>query len=145
MNPLRLAFITGLLVSLACHPAYSADLQIRIQDIRNTEGVIQVALYDNKAAYESMSQSDFYLGLQQRIAGDQLLVTFHNLPAGKYAVSHFHDENSNSRLDEHKGIPLEGYGVSNARHGLDMPSFDKAAIDVQQNNQSINIKTFYAE
>jgi len=41
-----------------------------------------------------------------------------NLPKGKYAVSAFHDANSNEKLDKNMvGFPTEKYGFSNDARG----------------------------
>ena len=41
---------------------------------------------------------------------------FTDLPAGVYAVSVFHDENMNQKLDKNfVGVPKEEYGASNNR------------------------------
>lgn len=58
-------------------------------------------------------------------------VTFQNLPAGEYAVSAFHDENQNGRLDRGlMGRPEEGIAFSNmtapTQGRPERPTFDKA-------------------
>ena len=52
--------------------------------------------------------------------------TFSNIPAGTYAITAFHDENNNERLDfDTLGIPFEPTGVSrNAVGNYGPPSFD---------------------
>lgn len=42
----------------------------------------------------------------------QAELRFEGLPSGTYAVSLFHDENANGRLDTVLGIPREGFGFS---------------------------------
>jgi uncharacterized protein (DUF2141 family) len=59
-------------------------------------------------------------------------VTFRNIPAGDYAISAFHDENDNGRLDRgFMGRPEEGIGFSNmSQEGQGRPSFDRAKFSV---------------
>jgi len=50
---------------------------------------------------------------------------------GRYAVSLFHDENANGKLDKMVMIPREGFGFSrDAPVHFGPPSFSAAAFDV---------------
>jgi uncharacterized protein (DUF2141 family) len=72
-----------------------------------------------------------------------IVVTFHNLPPGRYAVSAFHDENDNGRLDtDTVGFPTEGIGFSNEARGLP-PDFAKAAVDLAEQSKSMTVKLAY--
>jgi uncharacterized protein (DUF2141 family) len=55
-----------------------------------------------------------------------------DVPAGRWAVVAYQDENSNDELDRNfVGIPQENYGFSrDARSKFGPPSFDDAAIEV---------------
>jgi len=55
----------------------------------------------------------------------------HNLPAGKYSVATFHDENDSGNLATNAlGVPTEGYGFSNDPQGAEGPTkFAQAAFD----------------
>jgi uncharacterized protein (DUF2141 family) len=68
-----------------------------------------------------------------------------NLPAGVYAVSVFHDENMNQKLDKNfVGIPKEGYGASNnPRKKMGPPTFEETKIQVSGAEQSLQIKLMY--
>ncbi len=62
-----------------------------------------------------------------------MLLIYRDLPAGRYALSLFHDENGNGKLDSNvAGIPIERYGFSrDARGRMGAPDFDAAAIELQ--------------
>jgi hypothetical protein len=64
------------------------------------------------------------------------------VPYGLYAVSVFHDENMNGKLDNNfVGAPKEGYGASNnPRKRMGPPPFDEAKFPLNQAAQSIEIK-----
>jgi len=66
---------------------------------------------------------------------------FENIEPGTYAVSTFHDENDNSKLDTYFfGAPKESYGFSNdASRPFSPPSFSEAAINVNE-TKTIHIK-----
>lgn len=60
-----------------------------------------------------------------------LTLDFGVLPPGRYAVSLFHDENANSKLDTMMMIPREGFGFSrDAPVRLGPPRFEAAAFDM---------------
>lgn len=67
--------------------------------------------------------------------------SFKNIDPGTYAVSTFHDENDNSKLDTYFfGAPKESYGFSNdASRPFSAPSFSEAAVTVNE-TKTINIK-----
>jgi uncharacterized protein (DUF2141 family) len=72
-------------------------------------------------------------------------VTLKNLPRGVYAVSVFHDENMNGRLDKNVlGIPKEGYGASNnPRKSMGPPKFAEAKFQLDQPEKVLEIKLLY--
>ena len=64
------------------------------------------------------------------ISDKEAVCEFSGIALGTYAVSVFHDENSNGKLDTNfMGIPREGVGASNDAKGhLGPPKFDAAAF-----------------
>lgn len=58
-------------------------------------------------------------------------ISFGPVPAGRYAISMIHDENSNRKMDMALFMPKEGYGFSrNAPVRMGPPKFDQAAFEV---------------
>lgn len=70
---------------------------------------------------------------------------FTNLPEGVYAVSVFHDENMNQKLDKNfMGIPKEGYGASNnPKKKMGPPDFEETKFQLSGQAQSLEIKLMY--
>lgn len=64
------------------------------------------------------------------ISNRHAVCEFPSVAPGTYAVSVFHDENSNGKLDTNlMGIPREGVGASNDAKGhLGPPRFDAASF-----------------
>lgn len=122
----------GLLASalIAASPARAADLTVLIDNLRSAQGTVMLALFDSEGRFlkPDGATSD------QRIAADRspVAATFRGVNPGRYAISAFHDENGNGKLDKNLlGIPTERYGFSNDAFGtVSAPSFDKAAFDV---------------
>lgn len=73
--------------------------------------------------------------LKVDVTANQAIGTFENLTQGEYAISLFHDENSNGELDKNlMGIPKEPFGFSNDEMGMfGPPSFNKCVIVVSPN------------
>lgn len=120
--------LAGLLVAGAM-PAPADDLSITISAIPGAAGEVFWTLFDNAAAYASGDGA--LLSARQRVDGDSVRFTVHDLKPGRYAVKIFHDENGNGALDTNViGIPKEGYGFSNNGGRFGQPSFDDAAVAV---------------
>lgn len=73
------------------------------------------------------------------------MAVFQNLPAGEYAVSVYHDENNNKKMDTNFfGIPKEGVGASNnARGHLGPPKYKDAKFLFNGKSQTIQIQIVY--
>ena len=80
-------------------------------------------------------------GAKSSITNNQCVVTFENIPSGIYAVSIFHDENDNGKMDTNfMGIPKEDYGCSNDASGfMGPPKWSDAKFELKDNT-SITIK-----
>lgn len=72
-------------------------------------------------------------------------VVFNDIPYGTYAVSVFHDENSNSILEANMiGIPKEGVGASNnAKSRFGPPKYKDASFVLDSKEKLINIAIQY--
>lgn len=82
---------------------------------------------------------------QSEIAERHATCRFSGLTPGNYAVSVFHDENSNRKLDTNFiGIPGEDVGASNnARGHFGPPKFDSAAFQFSGNRVDLKITITY--
>lgn len=77
-------------------------------------------------------------------ASKQVEIDFGQVPAGTYAISLVHDENSNGKLDKRLVIPAEGFGFSrNAPVRFGPPSFASAAFEVDQEEEHQSIRMRY--
>lgn len=72
-------------------------------------------------------------------------VTVRAIPAGRYAVQAFLDENSNGKVDRALfGIPKEGVGFSNdAKIGLGPPKFSDAVFSYDGGDHTIHFNLRY--
>lgn len=107
----------------AAQPAPSADvLEFRVQ-LRKDSGVVRCGLF-RRAGWLTRPAAVAVA----RVVGRTALCVFRSVPKGSYALSAFHDQNANGKLDTNFiGLPIEDYGASrNARGTFGPPSFDDA-------------------
>lgn len=140
MKKTMLTFL-GVIVAVAASMAGDSNtLTVKIKNLKNTDGKLQVSLFSSEANWLSEGE-----GEAQIIQFDdkaEVLVSFDNVSAGTYAVSVIHDENSNGDLDAGLfGIPTEDYGFSNDAQGRFGPaSFEDSKFEVTGDSQiEINI------
>lgn len=151
---LGIGFVAVALFMLAarfCSPAKAqatgaATLTIHLTGARNTKGQIRAALFEGAKGFPG----DASQAIQTQAADidPQSLsaqIVFKGLPEGVYAVSIFHDENRNQKLDKNLlGIPKEGYGASNnPRKKMGPPDFEEAKFRLSGRTQSLEIKLNY--
>ena len=114
-------------------------LIVNVQNIKKAEGKIWIAVYDNPDMFLG---DEVVLGESFDIHETGNLQCKLVLPFGHYALSIFHDKNSNDKLDTKIfGIPKEPYCFSqNARKPFRAPRFDEAVFNFYQNNQITNLR-----
>jgi uncharacterized protein (DUF2141 family) len=123
----------------------AATLEVRVTNARNATGIIRVALFSSADGFPGdTSKAVRVQGAQidsKTLSSD---IIFTGLPSGIYAVSLFHDENTNGRLDKNFiGIPKEGYGASNnPKKKMGPPRFDESSFSLSS-DQSVEIKLIY--
>ncbi len=109
--------------------ASPAELEVRLERIRNQQGVIHLCLTRNPAFFPDCGKDP--RAVKRSVAGAPGPIRFNGLEPGSYALSAFHDENRNGRLDTLVGIPREGFGFSrNPVIRFGPPRFDQVRIEV---------------
>ncbi|MFT6050301.1 MAG: hypothetical protein ACI9KI_002040 [Patiriisocius sp.] len=111
------------------------NITVIVKDADSNAGKIFLALYNTDADFLNTS----FKGMQSAIENEQCTVTFQNIPAGVYAVSIFHDENDNGKMDSNfMGIPKEDYACSNdASAFMGPPKWDDAKFQLKENKSII--------
>jgi uncharacterized protein (DUF2141 family) len=152
---LRIATLSaGLLLTLA--PRFSALLAaqstatetvtVHVNGARSAKGKIRAALFRSAEGFPNDTSKAIHTqaaDIDPQTLSAQILFT--DLPAGVYAVSVFHDENMNQKLDKNfVGVPKEGYGASNKpKKKTGPPSFEEAKFQLSGPEQSLEIKLIY--
>jgi uncharacterized protein (DUF2141 family) len=104
-------------------------LDVEIQQLRNARGLIQACLTRHKSHFPDCRHDP--AALKRTVAAGTRHLRFENLEPGSYAVTLFHDENANARLDTLLGVPREGFGFSrNPVVRFAAPRFDNVRIEL---------------
>lgn len=122
------------------------SLTITVNDLRNSEGVVQFAVYNTEGSIPDEKYKNFYRIDSALISNNTATIVFNNLPKGIYAINVLHDENKNGKIDKKFLLPLpkEGIGFSNYESlGIsNRPKFSKASFKLNSNMQK-EIKIIY--
>jgi len=130
--------IAVLLTTLFAASSYAADVTVTIDGINTNDGKIVAGLFDNPATFP---RGKVVIGQMTPAIKGAVTVIFKDVAAGRYAISAYHDVNSNGRLDANMmGIPSEPYGFSrDARGQMGPPKFEDAAFTVDKSPVSLTI------
>jgi uncharacterized protein (DUF2141 family) len=134
MKPVLLSLVPLLL--------FAFDLTVIVDDLRMTKGELRIGLYDDEEDFRSTTR--YFDAVSIPLKSKRIKHTFSDIPEGRYAVSIFHDEDGDARLDKNLfGIPQEGYGFSNdPAISFRAPGFQACSFKIEQDRQII-IKMHY--
>ena len=114
-------------------------ITVSMHNFDNNKGTVKVGLYDSEGNFLNKE----FMTRGATISGEKAAVTFTDVPDGTYAISCYHDENDNDKLDMMMGImPSEDYGCSNGAKGFFGPPKWKDAKFTIENGETkaIDIK-----
>ena len=115
------------------------DLKVEITGMDTDKGKVFLALYNSEATF--LKKSEDTKGANAIVKDKRAIAIFKGLKKGEYAISLFHDENDNNRMDTKIfGIPKEPYGFSNDAKGFMGPPKIKDAKIIVDTNKTITIK-----
>ena len=104
-------------------------IHVEIAGLRSDKGQVLCALFFSAADFPRKGDKAV-AHAKSGISQGRAVCDFPNIAPGTYAVSAFHDENSNSKMDSNfLGMPREGVGASNDAKGhFGPPKFDAASF-----------------
>ena len=100
--------------------------------------MIKVGVFDDEQRF--LESAVFWGDI--KVSSQSASYTFHGLSKGHYAVSVYHDENSNGELDANFiGIPSEPYAFSQKpKSKWRLPKFHEVKFDFTQSDQRLKAK-----
>lgn len=115
--------------------AQTNTITVTVTNFKNNQGKVMVGMYNGANAF---MKKTIYSKVGE-IKANTAKVVFENIPDGEYAISLYHDENSNNKLDTGWfGIPKEGYGCSNDAKGMmGPPKYEDAKFQISENKSMV--------
>jgi len=105
-------FLSIVLIVISVPMQAQNKIVLQVTNFESSKGVCRACLFNNAADFNGKG-GKAYQCKQVVVTNKTALVAFENIPAGNFAISVFHDENNNNKLDlNFLGIPKEGYGAS---------------------------------
>ena len=135
---------SGICIPQAGRTQQENVIHVEIEQLRTDRGQVVCALYASAEGFPKDSQKAVAHATSP-ISNRRAACDFSRIMQGSYAVSVFHDENSNGKLDTNfLGIPREGVGASNGARGhLGPPKFDAAAFHFSGGRLDLKITIAY--
>ena len=122
---------------------HGVTITVSVTGLRSAKGRVMACLMARGDAFPEC-QKDPQARPATVPAGSTVQLLFADVPPGRYAISLFHDENGNGRLDKQLILPREGYGFSrDAPVRFGPPSFASAAFTVGTADQHQTIRMRY--
>ena len=130
-------------LSQAAQPP-AVSIRAEIGGFRNDKGEAVCALFSSAKDFPKNSDKAI-AHAKSGISHGHAVCEFPAVVPGRYAVSVFHDENSNGKMDTNfMGIPREGVGASNNAIGhFGPPKFDAAAFQYAGGKLDLTITITY--
>lgn len=108
-------------------------LVVKVTGLKPLKGDLYIAIH-KRPEYFQVSDSAFIRKIV-KVEKENQLVIFDKVPAGRYAIAVFHDEDLNGKLNTNPvGIPKEGYGFSNNPKVPGRPKFEQAAFEFSKSD-----------
>ncbi|MEG1794133.1 MAG: DUF2141 domain-containing protein [Rikenellaceae bacterium] len=129
-----------IIFSFSLNAQTKGDITVRIEGMTSPQGTMMIFVSRNESEFKEHSTTKLSFKVPAKMP---ITTTVLNLPLGKYAVSVYHDENNNGKIDKNIiGIPKEKYGISNNKYSKigAQPPFSVAAVEVTKEPKTIQIK-----
>ena len=120
------------------------NIEVIITGFKNSSGKAGITLFSNGKGFPmkgELAVKKVFADVEQ----SSCTVVLRDIPYGTYAVSVFHDENSNGKLDTNMlGMPKEGVGASNNAKGrFGPPKYKDASFVLDSNEKQMNVTIQY--
>ena len=135
-------FILDVFMVLTIHLIHAQNepaLTVNISKVNELQGFMMIAVYDSE---EKFLTDELVMGAKVEVEGEVVSYRFEGLPYGNYAISVYHDVDSDGSLATNfLGIPKEPYGFSNdGVNVLGVPSFKRSVFAYNSPDKEINIE-----
>ena len=114
------------------------DVTVNISNLKSDNGNVYISIYNSETSFLNQG----FKAALSKIENNSCTIIFEDIPNGIYAISFFHDENENKKMDSNfLGIPKEDYGCSNNSKGfMGPPKWEDAKFEINNKSITQNIK-----
>jgi len=136
--------LLGLAILCSTLMVQAETLTVKATGLENNKGEVQFSLYNKEGSIPDKALNKYFKMQRVKIIDGKAKVVFKDLPKGKYAVSLFHDENNNHKIDKGLIMPEEGVGLSNYKSVslFNLPNFKSASFPLDHDKE-VKIKVIY--
>lgn len=119
-------------------PTPTVDIKVTVTNIETFKGNMQLGVFNSPKSF--LTKGKEFKTFSQKVTGNSITFIIKDLPADNYAISVYHDKNSDNKCNlNFLGIPVEPYGFSkNFKPTLRKPKFEECEIEAK-NNSTISI------
>lgn len=129
--------IAAALVLLLAADAGAADLVVDVTNVRSSRGHVRLSVCDEA---HFGGEGCKYDGVAEAREGFTRVIV-HDVPAGRWAVQAFHDENDNEEFDQNfLGLPQEGFGFSKDPPLRGHPRFADSVFELREPKTEITLR-----
>ena len=120
------------------------SIKVIVTGLHSNEGEVDCVLFNSADGFPDQGDKAIKR-IKSKIENQQAVCLFDGVAPGDYAVSEFHDENGNGKLDRNFiGMPKEGVGASNDATGhMGPPKYDDARFKYDGGAAVMTIHTHY--
>jgi len=112
------------------------SLTVKIVEADSNDGQMFISVFNKEDSFLNIA----FKGTKSKLTDNGCEVVFEGIPKGTYAVSIYHDENDNGKMDSNFiGIPKEDYACSNDAKGFMGPPKWKDAKFELRSDKTITI------
>ncbi|MBV9388688.1 MAG: DUF2141 domain-containing protein [Chroococcidiopsidaceae cyanobacterium CP_BM_ER_R8_30] len=122
----------------------TSSLALQVNELRSKQGLVHFALFSSSEGFPTDTSKALKTG-RAPVSEVPLTITIEDLPYGHYAVTLYHDENSNNEFDTGAfGFPKEGFGFSDdPKVWKGAPKFQQAEFEFTAENSVVEITMKY--
>ena len=134
--------IFGLIPCLA-GAAAPGRVDLSVEGLRSDKGLVRICLTKNPAHFPDCNADPKAISRTLPVSQAKRL-SLPDLAPGTYALSLFHDENRNAKLDTFAAIPREGFGFSrNPKIRFGPPKFTQVAFPIAAAPVQVTVRMQY--
>jgi uncharacterized protein (DUF2141 family) len=141
---LAILAILAAALPLRAENAASNTITVEVVGLRNNNGVEGCALFNSADGFPDKTDKAIKT-VNGKIESQRAVCVFSDVAPGDYAISTFHDENSDGKIARNFiGMPKEGVGASNdAKGSFGPPKYDDARFNYPGGAKSMTIHIRY--